>query len=544
VLLLGGYGGFGARIARRLVAEGWDVLVAGRSEAKARAFCAGRAGMVPLALDRDRDLAAAIEQWRPFALVDAAGPFQGAGYHVPLACAAAGCHYLDIADGRDFVAGIGALDDAARAGNVSLISGASSVPALSGAAARHLSAGMEEVRAVEIAISASNRASAGPSVTQAILSYVGRPVRVWRGRRWAVAHGWQDMRALAFKVTGLPLLGPRLVGLADVSDLEFLPGRLPGRPAVIFRAGTELAPQNLTMWLLSWLVRWRLIPSLSPFGPALIRLQRLFSRLGTDRSAMLVRVFGLSSGRRLERRWTLIAADGDGPEIPGLAVPILIERLARGEVPPGAMDAGSLLALSEFDPAFWRLSIRHEVTEIQHPPSLYARVMGERFAALPAAVRRMHGVFRDDGASGQAVVTRGRGLLARVVNAAMGFPPDGERALHVSFAEENGVETWTRDFGGHRFRSRLSQRGAYLVERFGPLRFAFDLPGGPQGLAMVLRRWWVGPVPLPLWLAPRSPAREWEEGGRFHLDVPISLPIVGPLVHYRGWLSLRPDTAG
>ena len=93
---------------------------------------------------------------------------------------------------------------------------------------------------------------------------------------------------------------------------------------------------------------------------------------------------------------------------------------AAPDVPPGAVDAGSPLTLSNFDEAFSQVSIRQEVTEIQHPPSLYARVMGERFAPLPRAVRAMHDVFRDGGASGRAVVTRGRGLVARLAAGAGG----------------------------------------------------------------------------------------------------------------------------
>jgi hypothetical protein len=37
-------------------------------------------------------------------------------------------------------------------------------------------------------------------------------------------------------------------------------------------------------------------------------------------------MFGVHEGRRIERRWTLIASDGDGPEIPALSVPLLVTR--------------------------------------------------------------------------------------------------------------------------------------------------------------------------------------------------------------------------
>ena len=243
----------------------------------------------------------------------------------------------------------------------------------------------------------------------------------------------------------------------------------------------------------------------------------------------------------VERRWTLIASKGDGPEIPGLAAAILVDRLARRDVPAGARDAGEMLSLPEFEPAFTQLAIRHEMAELPQPPPLYARVLGDAFATLPAALRAIHTVLRDRGAHGRAMVTRGHNPVARAIAALFGFPPEGEHGLHVAFAENGGVETWIRDFSGHRFSSRLSRQGRLLMERFGPLRFGFDLLADDKGLAMQLKRWWLGPVPLPLALAPRSLAREWEEDGRFHFDVPIALPLIGPVVHYRGWLEPMAD---
>ncbi len=488
-------------------------------------------------MDRDRDLAKILSSQRPFAVIDAAGPFQGASYEVANACIAARCHYIDIADGRDFVGGIGRLDEAAHAAGISIISGASSVPALSGAIVRELTRGMTDVRAVEMAISASNRATAGVSVTRAILSYVGKPVSIWRGRRWSVSYGWADMRRETFQVNNTPPLKGRVIALADVPDLGLLPDRLPGKPAVTFRAGTELTLQNLALWALGRLVRLGWLTRVEQLLPLLLHAQRLTAGFGTDRSGMIVRCFGLEDNARMERRWTLIAMEGAGPEIPGLAVPIVLRGLRDGSLAPGARDAGTLMSLADFEPAFAAMPIRHEIVANAQPPSLYKRLMGGAFDTLPPRVRAVHDVLRDHGAHGRAIVSRGQNPLARAIASLFGFPPPGEHEVHVAFAERDGVETWTRDFGGRTFRSRLSLQGSYLVESFGILRFGFELVSDASGLSMHIRRWWLGPIPLPFALAPRSIAREWEADDRFQFDVPIALPLIGLVVHYRGWLA-------
>lgn len=536
--MLGGYGTFGRRMAPRLVEAGFEVLVAGRSVAKAEAFCAGRPGLTPLALDRDFGLASALAEHRPFALVDAAGPFQGMGYDVPRAAIAAGSHYLDIADARDFVCGIGALDGEARAAGVAVISGASTVPALSGAVARRLAEGMDEVRSVEMVLSATSLGTSGRSITKVALSYLGRPIALWRQRRWTVGHGAQELQRQDFEVKGaVPLLG-RLAGLADVPDLALLPDRLPGRPAVVFRAGTDLALHNAGLWLLSWPARWRWFGG--PPAGLLSGVQRLTGWAGSNRSAMIIRLFGKAGARRLERRWTLIADADDGPQIPTLTVPLLLGKLAAGGIAPGARDAGTLLELADFAASFAGLAVAQDIVEIEQQAPLYERVMGAGHEVLPKKVRELHDILRDDGAHGRAKVTRGRNLFARLVAAAIGFPEEGEHDLHVGFAERDGRETWTRDFSGRRFSSILYEKDGLLIERFGATAFGFDLPSKRTGLEMVLRRWWLGPITMPMALAPRTPAREYEEDGRFHFDVEIGLPLIGPVVHYRGWLVKEP----
>ena len=489
--------------------------------------------MTPLEMDRG-DIANVLRSHRPDVLVDASGPFQAMDYAVPRACIAAGVAYCDIADGREFVCGIRNLDEPAKTAGVPVISGASSVPALSGALVRQLAGGLDHVSAVEIAISASNKATIGPAVASAIIGQVGQPLQLWRGGRWTRRYGWQDQVELSFTVKGVRPIRKRLVALADVPDLSLIPDRLRGKPSCTFRAGTELFVQNKALWLASWLVRWGLVRNLSVAAPVLKSLQRLTGAFGTDRSTMLVRLFGNCGERRLERRWTLIADHGDGPEIPSLAIPLLVERVLAGREAPGARDAGESLVLKDFREAFARLSVSTEVVEVEQPVPLYQRVMGSAWDGLPDSVRALHSPLRNAGAAGEARVTGASNIFGRVIARFMGFPPAGTHKVHVEFSERDGVERWTRDFGGRSFASELSEKNGQLQERFGPLRFRFDLGPRPDGLEMIMRGWSLFRVSLPLSFAPRSHAIERDQAGTFHFEVPIALPIIGLVTRYEG----------
>lgn len=537
VFVLGGYGGFGGRVAILLARAGFAVTVAGRTLARAEAFCRLHPDCAfrPLALDRAGDLAARLAAERPWLVVDAAGPFQGSDNRVAEACIAAGAHVFDLADGRAFVAGIGRLDEAARAAGVAVISGVSSLPALSSAVADHLAEGLDRVTRIDTALSASNRASGGTSTTRAILSYVGRPIRLWRGQAWREGHGWQEMAKVRFAIAGHRPLRRR-VALCDVPDLDLLPALYSGRPAVRFRAGTEIEIQNIALWLLSWPVRWKWVRGLSALTRPGIWVQKALGRIGGDRSAMTMDVKGWRGDDPVHRRWTLIAEKGDGPWIPAMAVPLLAGRLRDGAVAPGARSAAGSLSLADFERAFQGFAIATGTEEERASP-LYARIMGDGFAALPETVRALHLVNGELAATGSAEVIRGGSLPARLIGWFAGFPPAGESDLKVRMDEEAGVETWHRDFGGHPFFSRLSQHEAMVVERFGPIRFAMVLPNRADGLSMHIVKWWLGPLRMPMMLAPRCVAVEREADGLFHFDVAIRLPLIGPLVHYRGWLS-------
>ena len=107
VLVIGGYGNFGGYIARALASDAQiRLLIGGRSEAKANTFAETLDSLNPAeghAIDIDGDLAQAFERIAPDIVIHTTGPFQQQDHRVARACVARGCHYLDLADARDFV---------------------------------------------------------------------------------------------------------------------------------------------------------------------------------------------------------------------------------------------------------------------------------------------------------------------------------------------------------------------------------------------------------------------------------------------------------
>lgn len=134
VLVIGGYGNFGSFISRLLSRdENTQLIIAGRNEAKVQALAqsldAGNAAETAN-LDITHGFEDALSTIKPNVVIHTSGPFQDQDYDVALACINQGCHYVDLADERQFVTGITVLDAAAKGQGVLVCAGASSVPCL------------------------------------------------------------------------------------------------------------------------------------------------------------------------------------------------------------------------------------------------------------------------------------------------------------------------------------------------------------------------------------------------------------------------------
>jgi hypothetical protein len=552
VLVIGGYGTFGGRLARLLADEPRvTLLLAGRSEAKARAFCAkvpGDSTLIPFRFDRDGDLQAQLAEAGADVVVDASGPFQAYGrepYRVAQACIAAGVSYIDLADGSDFVAGIGALDAQAKAAGVFVRSGVSTCPALTSAVVRRLAEGWSVVRSVSAGIAPTPWSGIGLSVVQGIAGYAGKPLTLVRGGRQTQAPALVETRRVTIAPPGATPLRNLHFSLVDTPDLRTLPAMLPGLRDVWFGAGPT--PESLHRMLngMAWLVRWRLIPTLAPLSPLFHQaINRL--RWGEHRGGMFVAATGEDAERRPVRwSWHLVAEGDDGPFIPSMAAEALIRKMLDGERPePGARTSVADLDLADFEAAFARRAIRCGVREeIAESEPVFRQVMAGAFDAMPDAWRAIHDLRAGARTvEGRAMVKRGRGLLARLVGAVVGFPRAGDDVpVSVRFERRVNAERWTRTFGGKAFDS-LQEPGQgrsvrLVVEHFGPLAVAMAPTTRDGRMSLVIRRFSLLGIPLPLWLSPTTAAHEEIVDGRFHFDVEIGHPLTGMIVLYRGWLA-------
>jgi hypothetical protein len=360
VLVIGGYGFFGRRLVQRLSPQAdLQVIVAGRSLRQAQATAAALqqpdgAQLTGMALDSAAPtLPAELAKLNADLVVLAAGPFQGANHHVARACIAARVHYVDLADGRAFVVGIAALDSDAAAAGVAVISGASSVPALSSAVADHLAQDFTRVQRIDIGISPGNRTERGIATMRAILSYCGKPVPDMDGKP---TRGWSGARRHVYP----PPVGARLLSPCDVPDLALLPTRYAGAPAIRFGAGLELAFLHRGMNAMALLARWGLVRDWSLHAAHLKRAADWFKRWGSDAGAMHVQVSGtMADGRARTRTWHLVATGGDGPYVPTLAAAAWVRRLKQaGPGWGGARPCVGLLSLADFEAETAGLHIR------------------------------------------------------------------------------------------------------------------------------------------------------------------------------------------
>ena len=178
--------------------------------------------------------------------------------------------------------------------------------------------------------------------------------------------------------------------------------------------------------------------------------------------------------------------------------------------------------------------------------SPFEDLLGGDFARLPAAVHRVHALTHSLQMAGRADVDRAPTMLARLLCTLAGLPQSGhDIAVMVVFHPDGDRrEFWQRRFGTRRYASSMRscdpRAPGHLVECFGPFDLEFRLTlrrkGGASSLAWSLEGWRLFGVRLPRRSVPRIECIESAAGARFVFDIDVAFPLIGPVIHYGGWL--------
>ncbi|SNS67656.1 MULTISPECIES: DUF4166 domain-containing protein [unclassified Azospirillum] len=181
----------------------------------------------------------------------------------------------------------------------------------------------------------------------------------------------------------------------------------------------------------------------------------------------------------------------------------------------------------------------------QHMP-VFRRLLGPAMDRLPDAVRHVHDGEGRLELSGLAQVDVMPGLLPRLICALMGLPKAGRNVpVTVIFDRTPTAEHWHRRFGKRHYASRLTAgTGAdtgLLIEQMGMITNIFRIEATADALYLTVVGCCFLGMSMPAWLAPRCRVAEGQKDGDFTFDIPIDLPWLGRLIHYRGRLGRAQD---
>jgi hypothetical protein len=170
--------------------------------------------------------------------------------------------------------------------------------------------------------------------------------------------------------------------------------------------------------------------------------------------------------------------------------------------------------------------------------TLYQRVLGDRFDALPPVLRVFHSQRTGGSAVGTLRVTRTPGLLMRLLGPLLDLPDAGEHVpARVEVVVEGDKELWIRTFNGRSVKTLQWEHDGLLVEARGPLRIGIRLSTDGSSLRFEPVRAWFGPVPMPAFLAPGGRGLLTAHDDAWHVDVSVEAPLIGALIVYQGDVS-------
>jgi len=551
VLIIGGYGFFGGKLSELLAHEaGLHIIIAGRNLQKAQAACdkyaEAKTRFSALRFDRNEEPSSQLEGQNLDLIIDVSGPFQTYGerpYAVIDYALKAGIHYLDIADGAEFVEGMSQFDSEAKTKKLTILSGVSTYPVLTSCAVDRLASNLDSIVHIRAGIAPSPHNDMGRSVVDAISSYAGKPFSVLKDGKKAQAYGLNEGMTRRICAPGKLPLDPLLFSNVDVPDSRLFGEYYDGLQSVWNGAGPKPVTLHRCLMGLAKLVKWRALPSLLPLSPIFHFCMKHIAG-GAHRGGMVVEVDGFKDSKPITKSWHLVGEGDDGPLIPVIPLAIVVKKMLKSERPAsGARAAMGDVTLADYEAEFANYKIYTGVfDETDTGLSLYEKLLGSAYQDLAVPLQELHRIGTGKSFEGRCKVTRGRNPLSWVIAAIFRLPKASpDIPVRVVMTLKDGVEIWERFFDGRRMVSTQEAgagRNARLAtERFGPVAVHIAMLVQDGKMVLETKGWSVFGIPLPRFLVPRGEVFEHDADNRFNFHVDLCAPLIGRMVKYEGWLE-------
>lgn len=328
VIIFGGYGTFGALVARELAANGIQVSIAGRDLNRAEPFTQSLGPLHKAVVADVRNLQSCRTAVTGHDVaVNCAGPFHGFGPELLEACLESRCHYADIADDRAYCALVRDYHDKFRRRSRAAVYGCSSLPAISGAlgcVARNEASDAPQRARVTLFIGNNN--PKGGAAIRSLLKSLGKPIRAPQG----------TIRVFSGReVVPLPEpIGKRAGFNVESPEYDLFPAWF-GVRSLTVKVVFELPQSNYIFAALAILGR--------DYAEATARfLERIGNRFraGSSAGAVMTELFYADGSTRR----AVLHTRQDGQRMAAMPCAIAVQRLCGGEsVACGAMTAYDLL---------------------------------------------------------------------------------------------------------------------------------------------------------------------------------------------------------
>ena len=247
--------------------------------------------------------------------VGAAGPFYLLEEPLARAAIEARRPYVSLCDDHDAASRVLALDAAARAAGVPILTGLGWTPGLTNLCVRHAAAALDQVEAAHIAWAGSSADSEGMAVVLHTMHIFSRRVTTYAGGRWHDVPAGTEPQRIHFP----PPIGPVTVFHVGHPEPVTLPRFLPGLQEVRLKGGLVEPSLNFLavtfgrLGLTATHARRRRLAS--ALKPLLGVLERLGPRVAPA-SGFVVRVRGRKDGQAVERVYSGVGHMADLTAVP------------------------------------------------------------------------------------------------------------------------------------------------------------------------------------------------------------------------------------